>query len=158
MNARELLVETFVHMPPARALEQLGIEDAERRQGAVHSIAEIVAHLSFWQEWFCRRCEGVAEPMVASAATGWPSVTPGAWTDVRARFLAGLERAVALGDAADTPDRPLDPPIEFPQLAGYTLRDALVHVASHNAHHLGQIIVLRQLMGLWPPPSGSWTW
>jgi hypothetical protein len=35
---------------------------------------------------------------------------------------------------------------------------ALVHVANHNAHHLGQIVLLRQLMGRWPPPSGSWTW
>jgi uncharacterized damage-inducible protein DinB len=96
--------------------------------------------------------------MVASAASGWPTVVPGTWTDVRERFLAGLERAAALGGPAEAPDRPLDPPIEFPLLARYTLRDALVHVANHNAHHLGQIIVLRQLMGLWPPPSGSWTW
>jgi hypothetical protein len=28
----------------------------------------------------------------------------------------------------------------------------------HNAHHLGQIILLRQLFGAWPPPSGRFTW
>jgi hypothetical protein len=31
-------------------------------------------------------------------------------------------------------------------------------MATHTAHHLGQIIVLRQLLGAWPPPAGSWTW
>ena len=69
MNAREMLIETHVHIPPERALEQLTAADAERRlQGAEHSIAEIVAHMSFWQEWFCRRCQGIADPMPASAA------------------------------------------------------------------------------------------
>jgi hypothetical protein len=27
-----------------------------------------------------------------------------------------------------------------------------------NAHHFDQAIRLRQIMGAWPPPSGSWTW
>jgi uncharacterized damage-inducible protein DinB len=50
------------------------------------------------------------------------------------------------------------PPIEFPPLTHYTIADALTHVATHNAHHLGQVILLRQLAGTWPPPAGSWTW
>ena len=50
------------------------------------------------------------------------------------------------------------PPIQFPPIAHFTRRDALVHIANHNAHHLGQVIVLRQMMGQWPPPSGGWTW
>jgi uncharacterized damage-inducible protein DinB len=52
----------------------------------------------------------------------------------------------------------VSPPIEFPPLASYSIGDVLVHVATHNSHHLGQVIVLRQLMGKWPPPAGSWTW
>ena len=32
---------------------------------------------------------------------------------------------------------PVSPPIEFPPLANYTVGDALVHVATHNSHHLG---------------------
>jgi uncharacterized damage-inducible protein DinB len=50
------------------------------------------------------------------------------------------------------------PAIEFPPLAHHTVREALVHVAMHNAHHLGQVITLRQLLGAWPPPAGSYTW
>jgi len=37
-------------------------------------------------------------------------------------------------------------------------QDWFLHVATHNAHHLGQVILLRQLTGAWPPPAGSWTW
>jgi uncharacterized damage-inducible protein DinB len=156
MNARQLLIETYVHIPPASALEQLGVDAAERRvAGAAHSIAETVAHMAFWQDWFVRRCKGLADPMPAPAARGWPAVTPGSWPAVHADFLRGLEAAAAL--EADS-DRPVAPPIEFPPLADYTVRHALVHVAQHNSHHLGQVVLLRQMMGVWPPPAGAWTW
>jgi uncharacterized damage-inducible protein DinB len=159
MAARELLIETLAHIPPARALEQLTPEEAERRvAGANHSIAEIVAHVNFWATWFCNRCEGAGAPMVTSAANGWPSVAPGSWPELHRQFLSTLERAAALGDDPGRLAVPIAPAIEFPPLANYTIRDALVHVANHNAHHLGQVIILRQIMGVWPPPSGSWTW
>jgi uncharacterized damage-inducible protein DinB len=154
MDERELLIETTPFMPPSRALDGLAAGDAERRlPGAPHSIAEIVAHLSFWQEWFGRRAQGVTEPMASHAAEGWPDVAPGAWAVTRESFLSGLERIAAMGGP-----RPVAPPIEYPPLAGYTAHDVLVHVAMHNAHHLGQVVLLRQQMGCWPPPSGSYTW
>lgn len=155
MNPREWLIDTFPHIPPARALEDLAADEAERRlPGATHSVAEIVAHLTFWQEWFSDRCAGVARPLVASAAEGWPAVTPGSWPSIRTRFLSGLERIAVMED----PERAVAPAIEFPPLAHYSVGDALVHIAQHNAHHLGQVILLRQMMGRWPPPSGSYTW
>jgi uncharacterized damage-inducible protein DinB len=157
MNPRDLLIDTTPSIAPVRALEALDTEHAERREGRLHTIAEIVGHLSFWQDWFRSRCEGGAAPMPASAALGWQAPAPGSWPAVRSGFLDGLERLAALGGTADV-TRVLAPPLEFPPLAGYTIGDALVHVSNHNAHHLGQVIVLRQLMGLWPPPSGSWTW
>ena len=126
-----------------------------RFTGAPHSIAQIVAHMTFWQELFAARCEGVAEAMPATAASGWPDVAAGSWPAQRDRFLAGLDRVLAAGK---TPDRAISPAIEFPPLAHFTIGDALVHIGQHNAHHLGQIILLRQLMGLWPPPSGAYTW
>ena len=160
MNPRELLTEPIGFLAPARALEGLSPELADRRMdGASHSIAEIVAHLNFWQNWFTRRVEGMAAPMAQRAAKGWPGVTPGSWPTLQQQFVDGLTRLTALADAmGDTLDSPLTPAIEFPPLARYTKRDALVHVATHNAHHLGQVILLRQLLGAWPPPAGSWTW
>lgn len=102
------------------------------------------------------RCQGRAVPMVRTAAEGWP--TGGVWPEVSSRFLEGLERLVQLAERETDVNRQLAPSIEFPPLSHYTLGDALVHVANHNAHHLGQVIVLRQMMGKWPPPSGGWTW
>ena len=124
----------------------------------VHSIAAIVGHIEFWQSWLLDRCEGHGTPMPANAAEGWPTVSADQWPHVLGRFEGGLARAAALGEDADRLAAPIAPVIEFPPLARYTVRDALTHVAQHNSHHLGQIILLRQLMGRWPPPQGSWTW
>lgn len=122
MNPRELLLEPIAYMPPARALDGLPTDVAERRPA------------------------------------GWIRVAPGSWLAWQTRFLDGLHHAVALGEQPALLDQPLTPPIEFPPLAHYTVLDALIHIANHNSHHLGQIITIRQLLGAWPPPSGSYTW
>jgi uncharacterized damage-inducible protein DinB len=158
MDARHLLVDTHTHLPPAATLAGLQPADAARRVGGVpHSIAQIVAHMAFWQDWFRRRCEGEDEPMVASAALGWPAVADDAWPEVRDAFVAGLERLARVVERLD-PDAPVAPAFDLPMLAGYTARDVWEHVAQHNAHHLGQVVTLRQFLGLWPPPAGSYTW
>ena len=43
------------------------------------------------------------------------------------------------------PDTPGKTALEFPPMAHYRIRQAVIHMANHTAHHLGQIIVLRQL-------------
>jgi len=159
MSFHELLLNPSAYAPPAHVLEDLSDAEAMRRvEGAPHSVAEIVAHMAFWQEWFLSRARGVAAPMVAPAAAGWPAAPSGSWGETRERFLSGAREAVSLGSRAEAAARRLSPAIEFPPLAHYTVNDALTHVAIHNAHHLGQVVVLRQLLGRWPPPSGSWTW
>jgi uncharacterized damage-inducible protein DinB len=93
--------------------------------------------------------------MASHAPEGWPAVPSGTWDALRDRFLSELERLTSLGQDRQ---RALEPPLEYPPLARYTVADVLVHVALHNAHHLGQVVLLRQQMGLWPPPAGSYTW
>jgi uncharacterized damage-inducible protein DinB len=157
VNIRELLLSPTEYLAPEKTLDGLHNADAERRiSGAPHSVAEIVAHLAFWQDWFYARCLGEAKPLPASAAEGWPAVPGNSWPLVQSRFTERLQQLAAL--TADDLGRPVSPSIEFPPLASFTIGDALIHVATHNAHHLGQVILLRQLIQAWPPPAGSWTW
>ena len=159
MNVRELLVEPTGFLVPASVLDGLSADDAERPASAtMHSVAAVVAHMTFWQEWFVERCHGRGGPPAASAAMGWPTVAPGTWSEVHDRFLRGLDAAVAVGADASRLDARVHPPIEFPSMADLTIHAALIHIAMHNAHHLGQVITLRQVMGLWPPPGGGYTW
>jgi uncharacterized damage-inducible protein DinB len=159
MHLHSLLRGAHAHLSPAAALEGLsGTDAASRPAGAPHSIAEIVAHMTFWQQWFLDRCDGVGVPSPASAALGWPNVDDVVWDKVRERFTMGFKRALALADDTARVSLPIAPPLEVDFLASYTVSDALIHLALHNAHHLGQVITMRQQLGSWPPPAGSWTW
>lgn len=154
MDRKELLLSPLAYMPPPRLLADLEPGDAARViPGATHSIVEILAHLVFWQSWFLDRCAGDARPIVARASQGWPPASAEDWETLRAQFLGDLQRA------AEWPgDGLVAPAIEIPGMAHYTITDALTHLAVHNAHHLGQIVTMRQVLGVWPPPEGSWTW
>jgi uncharacterized damage-inducible protein DinB len=123
-----------------------------------HSIADILAHVEFWQSWFLKRCRGEQAPFPESAALGWPAVPAGSWSMLRELFLQGTLEAAKFESQPDLLGNPLRPSLEFPPMADYTIRDALAHLAQHNSHHLGQIVTLRQLQGTWPPATGSWTW
>ena len=155
----DLIRDTFAYIQPAATISDLGPDEAARRiDGAPHTVADLVAHLAFWQDWFLARCHGKDVPMAAVAADGWPATSAEEWPSIRDGFIRGLDEAVALSNDASRLDQPVTPAIDFPPLAATTVRDALMHTAVHNAHHLGQVVTLRQLMGRWPPPSGSWTW
>jgi uncharacterized damage-inducible protein DinB len=146
-------------MAPAAILNGLSsAEAATHVPRASHSIVEIVAHMEFWQSWFLQRCDGAGIPPPATASLGWPPAGAADWEPLRDRLLSGLERASALGADRTTAARRIAPAIEFPPLANYTVAEAVTHIGIHNAHHLGQIIVLRQMLGVWPPPDGSYTW
>ena len=43
----------------------------------------------------------------------------------------------------------------FPSM---TVREQLESLAAHNAYHLGRVVLLRQLLGIWPPPDGGDSW
>ena len=111
----------------------------------------------YWQEWFTARCKVQASPIDARAELGWPSVDATDWPAVREHFLAGLELLRATV-AAHHPSALVVPQIESPMLSTYSYRDIGEHAALHNAHHLGQVVVLRQLLTTWPPSTGSYTW
>ena len=159
MDSRHLLIDTFVHLAPLRMLEDLSGDQAVRPPAPMmHSVAGLVAHMDFWQQWFLQRCRGVAVPMAARAADGWPDVTAAGWPTLVARFEEGLREVAALGGDAELLATRIRPAIELPAMADYTQHDAVVHVAQHNSHHLGQVVSARQVLGLWPPRAGSWTW
>jgi uncharacterized damage-inducible protein DinB len=157
---RSLAAFRGAFQPPAVVLEGLSEEQAAARpHGVPHSIAEVVGHMWYWQDLF-NRCalegfRGVPE----HAEGGWPKVAPGEWDAMRDRFFATVELTQQLAANCDRLDEkllPEDSPLPF--LKRETIGSGLLHGVVHSSHHLGQIITLRQLMGLWPPKAGSLTW
>ena len=41
------------------------------------------------------------------------------------------------------------------EIPGVTMGDVLHSLAVHNAYHMGKIVVVRQLIGAWPPAGES---
>jgi uncharacterized damage-inducible protein DinB len=118
-------VDLSVFLGPAKILDGLTADQANAKPHQLpHSIADIVAHLCFWQEWF--------------------------------NAIEEAKRIAARSDALNDPILP--PDVQNPVLARESRGSGILHAAVHNSHHLGQIITLRQLMGLWPPAAGSMTW
>lgn len=149
--------------PPSHILEGLSHEAAHRLpQGAPHSIYEELWHITFWQQVTLDWIGGIETPFPASPRDGFPTVLDAEreyWEQLCRRFFAG--NALAVAAARDEPL--LDSPVRCPSLPGepmrvMSVRDQLESLGAHNAYHFGRIVLLRQLLGLWPPPSGGFSW
>ncbi|MFL5559856.1 MAG: DinB family protein [Gemmatimonadaceae bacterium] len=139
-----------------RVLDALDWQLAGRKPaGAEHSIRRIAAHVVFWQDLYLERLAGAERPSPPHDAAGWPGGDAPRdereWKALVARFADGLSRAMAAIDAA-----PLG--LTLPRWGGRTRFAGLNGIALHNAYHLGQVVVLRRMLGAWPPPGGGDSW
>ena len=133
---------------PVRVLSDLTAANAlAMPQGSPHSIAQILAHMHFWQQFMIAlmRQESPAYPQ--TEADGWPSIEAEQWPELVANFLADLERLKSFTLDEVILEREYKPDVTV----GYLICDA----ALHNAYHLGQIVLLRCMLGLWPPVGGA---
>lgn len=145
---------------PEVVLSGLTPEQATTKpQGAPHSIAEIVAHICFWQDYFNQAARQGFRGLPRHASEGWPPCSAADWLELHDRFLSVIRESQEI--AADAPDldlKLLPEGVKIPFLDHDTRGSGVLHGAIHSAHHLGQIVLLRQILGLWPPAAGSMTW
>lgn len=121
-----------------------------RPDGLEHSVADLLAHVNWWLAWMLEVIEtGRAAPYPAHAADTWPATAETDWERLKSEFYQLLAR---VDTHTSRPD--LASPVNHDE----TLGELLADFALHTAHHFGQIITVRQLVGAWPPPSGGDTW
>ena len=81
------------------------------------------------------------------------------WKQLCERFFRGVGLAAEIaGDRAV-----LEQAVRCPSRPGHpvrimTVREQLESLAAHNAYHFGRVVLLRQLLGAWPPPDGGFQW
>ncbi|HEY4011067.1 MAG TPA: DinB family protein [Acidobacteriaceae bacterium] len=117
------------------------------KAGQMHSVAQLVAHLIYWNERSLAQLKG-EKPATYSGNNedtfvGYDvnQITPAEWTALVARMdrvLSGYEQFVQT--ATDT------------KLTASATR--LAHVGTHNAYHTGEIVYVRKLQGSWNPDKG----
>ena len=146
----DLLGGGHAHLDFERAIAGLPAElRGARPPGLPHTPWRLVEHLRIAQ-WDILRFSvdpGHVSPEFPDGY--WPEADappdPGAWDRTVAAFRADLR---AMMDLVADPGTDLFAPIPHGQ--GQTiLREALL-VADHNAYHLGQLVLVRRLLGAWP--------
>ncbi|MBX3143845.1 MAG: DinB family protein [Trueperaceae bacterium] len=140
-------------VPFERALAGIDAAVAVKRpEGSPYSPAEVLAHMVFWQQRVLKAFDGIDPGKVEHAALSWPSVTEDEWPGLVETFMAGLGRyrAMALDEAL------LQRPVREGSKASVGAQIADMYM--HDVHHLGQLILLRRMLGAWPPPGGGATW
>ena len=116
-------------------------------EGWPHSIAEVVAHMLSWQKHDLATIETGVEADVTPAES-WPVVTQNDWPRLHDEFLASLNQCREIARDSANLDRPI---LEGRISVGLRL----VWFTGHNAYHLGQVVLMRRIIGVWPPPGGG---
>ena len=118
-----------------------------RPPGLPHSLWELLEHLRICQWDILDYC---VNPDYREVTSGdyWPRTaeppTPEAWDESVAAFHRDL---AALKRLAGDPKIELTGPLPYAPRHTY-LRELLL-VADHNAYHVGQMIQVRRLLGIW---------
>ena len=115
--------------------------------GQMHSVAQLVAHLIYWNERSLTTIKG-EKPAAFSGNNeetfvGYDvnKITAEEWTALIARYdrgMSGLEQWVQSASDAD--------------LAAHA--SGVAHIGAHNGYHIGEIVYVRKLQGSWDPSKG----
>ncbi len=126
----------------------------KRPAGAPHSAWELVEHLRLAQFDILDFCVNPRYKEHHWPDDYWPSSRgPGsdaAWKKSIAQYRRdrrALQRLAA--------DESIDLAATIPHGSGQTYLRELVLVADHTAYHVGQLVLVRQLLGIWKPKSGG---
>jgi uncharacterized damage-inducible protein DinB len=145
----ELLRGGSAHVPWEQALAGLAPAHRAASPGrGLHTVWELVEHMRLAQEDILRYALEPGWRSPAWPSGYWPSVkqpTAKQWKASLAAFRRDLEAVVAMV---------LDPKVDLTAAlphgeGGHTYLREVLLVADHNAHHLGQVVVARRLLGDW---------
>jgi hypothetical protein len=127
----------------ADVLSELTPEQATTAPGgAPYSIATLVFHSWFWLDRWLKQLSNIHCEPFGQDDSDFPVVNPDQWNSVREQFLAVF---------ADLQERALEPSgFEVITQFGDTAEVLLLRAALHTSYHVGQIVLLRTMIGLSP--------
>lgn len=118
----------------------------KRPAGGPHSAWELLEHLRITQSDILEFTRDPKHVSPAFPAGYWPSTeaptTETAWDESVAAFRADLRALIAL-----TGDTSIDLHARIPHGDGQTVLREILLTADHNAYHLGQLMMVRRILG-----------
>lgn len=130
-------------VPASIAVQGLTADQAKWTPGKdAHSVGQLAYHLWFWDTQSLARFKG-EKPAAFSGNNDetFNDFTPAQWDDLQKKLnqvLTDWEKAVEAADDQKLAEN----------------ASLIAHVGAHNAYHLGQIIYVQKLQGVWDPGKG----
>ncbi len=148
-HVRKLLAWKDAHAGFDKAVAGIPPEARGKRPaGAPHSPWELLEHLRLAQHDILDFCRNPNYTAMEWPADYWPKhpepPSAQAWDESVRQFVDDRRALEAM--AADTS---LDLTARIPHGSGQTYLRELLLVADHNAYHIGQLVLVRQLLGVW---------
>jgi uncharacterized damage-inducible protein DinB len=157
------LTADSAHATPAQILEALDEPLAyATAPGAPRTIYQELWHITYWQQVSLDWIGGIETPSPSQNDLSFPTAQQAAqepWEQLCRRFFHDNQ----LAGAAASDESALNTIVRCPSPPGLptrsmTIREQLESLAAHNAYHFGRIVLLRQMLASWPPPSGGFSW
>lgn len=159
MDAKAILTEQFdacfdqsAWFASAKsALENLSADEAFWKPShEIHSVAEIINHLNFYNQKHLRRFKGedVKRTETEIAETFLYEIAD--WNKLLSEFTEIMSEWKNLLETVD--DAKLSEKISSKSEHEWSL--PIAHMNIHNAYHIGQIVVVRKLHGNWNSEQG----
>lgn len=161
MTTKEFLLEQFTVCYNANgwfvalknALENLTANEANwRTENLDNSIWEILTHLNFYNAAYLKRFKGeeYVYPIKENNETFTSAATETDWRAEVEKFEAIMNEWRGLIEAAE--DGKFDETVSATNDALWS--SVISHINTHNAHHGGQIVIIRKLQGSWDTSKG----
>ena len=130
-------------VPASTAVQGLTAEQAKWSPGnGAHSVGQLAYHLWFWNTTELAHFKGEKAPAFSgNNDETFNDFNAAQWDDLQKKLnqvLTDWERAVETADDQKIAEN----------------ASLIAHVGAHNAYHIGQIIYVRKLQGVWDPSKG----
>ena len=130
-------------VPASIAVAGLTGEQAKWSPGkGNHSVGQLAYHLWYWDDRALTRFKGEkAAPFDGNNNETFDNFTAAQWDDLVKKLnqvMSDWEKAVETADDKKLAEN----------------ASLVAHVGAHNAYHIGQILYVRKLQGVWDPSKG----
>jgi len=131
------------YVPAKIAVDGLTADQAKWSPGkGNHSVGQLAYHLWYWNSRELATFNGEKLPAFdGNNNETFDNFTPAQWDDLVKKLdqvMAGWEKAVETASDQKLADN----------------ASLIAHVGAHNAYHIGQILYVRKLQGVWNPDKG----